>query len=169
MTYFCSSFPGSPSSQAIEAATTITVVFPHLSELTLKIGVQFATHRTDQSKLFPVNVLLPYARASYPSHWAISGCFVQIRTASVVQAAEHVLREYNPSSSNQRTGPASRSGCQRCANFLPPWCSANPAILDEWLVITGQVSPPTLICWLGRHRSRMQPQAPPSPPNPSVR
>ncbi len=124
MTYFCSSFPGSPSSQAIEAATTITVVFPHLSELTLKIGVQFATHRTDQSKLFPVNVLLPYARASYPSHWAISGCFVQIRTASVVQAAEPVLREFNPSSSNQRTGPALRSGCQRCANFLPPWCSA---------------------------------------------
>jgi len=106
MTYFCSSFPGSPSSQAIEAATSITGVFPHLSELTLKIGVQFAIHRTDQSKLFPVNVLLQYARPSYPSHWAISGCFVQIRTASVVQAAEHVLREFNPSSSNQRTGPA---------------------------------------------------------------
>src|SRR6266705_5385609 len=81
MTYFCSSFPGSPSPQAIEAATSITGVFPHLSELILKIGMQFAIHRTDQSKLFPVNVLLQYARPSCLSHWAISGCFVQIRTA----------------------------------------------------------------------------------------
>jgi len=70
--------------------------------------MQFAIHRTDQSKLFPVNILLQYARPSYPSHWAISGCFVQIRTASIVQAAEHVLREFNPLSSNQRTGPALR-------------------------------------------------------------
>ena len=108
MTYFALPSPEVSHPQAIEAATSITGVFPHLSELTLKIGVQFAIHRTDQSKLFPVNILLQYARPSYPSHWAISGCFVQIRTASIVQAAEHVLREFNPLSSNQRTGPALR-------------------------------------------------------------
>src|SRR5207253_10021250 len=38
---------------------------------------------TDQSKLFPVTVLLQYARLSYASHCAILGCFVQIRTSSV--------------------------------------------------------------------------------------
>src|SRR5258708_36864392 len=48
-----------------------------------KIGVQLAIHGTDQSKLFPVIVLLQYARLPYASYCAILGCFVQIRISSV--------------------------------------------------------------------------------------
>jgi hypothetical protein len=70
--------------------------------------MQLAIHRTDQSKFFPVMVLLQYARLSYASHCAILGCFVQIRTACVAQAAGHVLRKFRPSPGNQRTGPALR-------------------------------------------------------------
>jgi hypothetical protein len=44
--------------------------------------MQLAIHGTDQSKLFPVMVLLQYARLPYASHCAILGCFAQIRTAS---------------------------------------------------------------------------------------
>jgi len=48
--------------------------------------MQLANRAADQSKLFPVTVLLQYARLSYPSQSAILGCFVRIRTASVRQA-----------------------------------------------------------------------------------
>src|SRR5713101_3832226 len=53
----------------------------------LKVGMQLAIHRADQCKLFPVSVLLQYARVSYASHCAILGCFARIRTFSVVQVA----------------------------------------------------------------------------------
>jgi hypothetical protein len=56
--------------------------------------MQLANRLTDQSKLFPVIVLLQYARLSYPSQCAILGCFVQIRTASVMQADGNVLRKF---------------------------------------------------------------------------
>jgi hypothetical protein len=46
--------------------------------------MQLAIHRTDQSKLLPVFVLLHYARLSDASHCAILGCVAQIRTSSVV-------------------------------------------------------------------------------------
>jgi hypothetical protein len=95
-------------SQAIEATTRFASVLPHLSELMSKIGMQLAIHRTDQSKLFPLIVLLQYARLSYASHCAILGCFVQIRTASVVQVAGHVLRKFRPSPGDQRA--TQRSG-----------------------------------------------------------
>jgi len=54
-------------------------------------------------------IVLPQnATLSYASHCAILGCFAQIRTASVLQAAGHVLRKFRPSPGNQRTGPALR-------------------------------------------------------------
>ena len=59
-------------------------------------------------------VLLQYARLSYGSHCAIVGCFVQIRTSSVVQAGRHVLRKFRPrqpiSELVQRCGEALRHG-----------------------------------------------------------
>ena len=59
-------------------------------------------------------MLLQYARLSYASHCAILGCVVQIRTSSVVQAGEHVLRKFRPrqaiSELIQRCGEALRHG-----------------------------------------------------------
>lgn len=83
----------------------------------LKIEMQLTIHRTDQPKFFPVSVLLQYARVSYASHCAILGCFAQIRTASVVQAAGHVLRKFRPSPGTiselvQRSGKALRHGLE---------------------------------------------------------
>ena len=77
-------------------ATTSFAVLPHLSELMSKIGMQLAIQRTDQCKLFPVIVLPQNARLSYASHCAILGCFVQIRTSSVMQAGGHVHRKFRP-------------------------------------------------------------------------
>ena len=83
----------------------------------LKIEMQLTIHRTDQPKFFPVSVLLQYARVSYASHCAILGCFAQIRTASVVPAAGHVLRKFRPSPGTiselvQRSGKALRHGLE---------------------------------------------------------
>jgi hypothetical protein len=52
--------------------------------------MQLAIHGADQCKLFPVIVLLQYAGLPYATHCAILGCFAQIRTFSVVQAAGHL-------------------------------------------------------------------------------
>src|SRR5712691_13296528 len=81
MTSFCSSFPevSLPSNRSNHY---FAFVLPHLSELMSKIGMQLAIRRTDQSKPFPVIVLLQCARLFYALHCAILGCFVQIRTAS---------------------------------------------------------------------------------------
>src|SRR5260370_29595922 len=81
MTSFCSSFPevSLPSNRSNHYFAS---VLPHLSELILKIEMQLAIQRTDESKLFPVIVLLRYARLFQALHCAILGCFVQIRTAS---------------------------------------------------------------------------------------
>ncbi len=67
-----------------------------------KIGMQLAIHRTDQSKLFPMIVLPQNATLSYASHCAILGCFAQIRTASVLQAAGQLPN--SPSSAHNRRG-----------------------------------------------------------------
>src|SRR6266567_5756323 len=106
MTSFCSSFPevSLPSNRSNHYFAS---VLPHLSELMSKIEMQLGIRRTDQSKPFPVIVLLQCARLFYALHCAILGCFVQIRTASVVQTAEHVLRKFRPSPGKQGAGPAS--------------------------------------------------------------
>src|SRR5712691_3383256 len=69
------------------------------------IGMQLAIQRTDQCKLFPVIVLLQNARLSYASHCAILGCFAQIRTASVLQAAGQLPN--SPSSAHNGRGALS--------------------------------------------------------------
>jgi hypothetical protein len=117
--------------------------------------MQLAIHRTDQCKLFPLIVLLQYARVSYTSHCAILGCFAQIRTFSVVQPAGHVLRNSGLrqaiSELAQRSGKAllhgfeprlesltprlGLVGCPRSVSVVLSWCSANPPILDEWSAI----------------------------------
>jgi hypothetical protein len=83
--------PGGPS-QAIEADYNLRTRF---ASFELRNDVeerkQIAIHRVDQSKLFPMIVLRQNASLPYVSHCAIVGRFVQIRTASVVQAAGHVL------------------------------------------------------------------------------
>src|SRR5438552_348444 len=119
-----------------------------------KIEMQLAIHRTDQSKFFPVSVLLQYARVSYASHCAILGCFAQIRTASVVQAAGRACAPkiqafarqsaswssvrvkpcgmaLNPASRVLRSDSVAWIGSPRGVSFVLPWCSANPPILDE--------------------------------------
>jgi hypothetical protein len=79
--------------------------------------MQLANRPTDQSKLFPVIVLLQYARLSYSSQCAILGCFVQIRTASAMQADGNVLRKFRireervfRSSVSSRAPAVNRSG-----------------------------------------------------------
>jgi hypothetical protein len=87
---------------------------------------------------------------SHASHCAILGCFVQIRTASVMQAAAgHMLRKFRPSPSNQPSGSVAVKPCgvdlpprKSCAG--PVWLDARQcecraalalgesAILDEW-------------------------------------
>ncbi len=118
--------------------------------------MQLAIHRADQCKLFPVSVLLQYARVSYASHCAILGCFARIRTFSVVQAAWVVCSENSGlrqaiSELVQRSGKAllhgfeprleslalrlGLVGCPRSVSVVLPWCSANPPVLDEWSAI----------------------------------
>ncbi len=120
-----------------------------------KIGTQLAIHRTDQSKFFPVSVLLQYARLSYASHCAIVGRFVQIRTAAacklpgmcfensglrqaiselVHRSGKALLHGFEPhlESLALRLGLV---GCPRSVSVVLPWCSANPPVLDEWSAI----------------------------------
>jgi hypothetical protein len=72
--------------------------------------MQLAIHRTDQCKLFPMIVLLQYARVSCASHCPILGYFARIRTASIVQAAEHYLpRNRQDNRSNEPPQPKGKT------------------------------------------------------------
>src|SRR5260370_10940767 len=82
-----------------------------------RIGMQSAIHRTDQSKLFPVIVLLQYARLPYASYCAILGCFVQIRTSSVALRHGFELRLESLALRLGRIG------------WMPAQCERRPALL----------------------------------------
>ncbi len=82
-----------------------------------KIGVQLAIHGTDQSKLFPVIVLLQYAWLPYAPHCAILGCFAQIRTSSVALRHGFELRLESPALRLDRIG------------WMPAQCERHPALV----------------------------------------
>src|SRR5260370_38204991 len=92
----------------MDATTSFASVLPHLSELMWKIGMQLAIHPTDQSKLFPVNVLLQYARLFCASHCPSLGCLIHIRTVAVVQAIGPMLRIFRPAPGDPRSPPVVR-------------------------------------------------------------
>jgi len=79
--------------------------------------MQSAIHRTDQSKLFPVIVLLEYARLPYASYCAILGCFVQIRTSSVALRHGFELRLESLALRLDRIG------------WMPAQCERHPALV----------------------------------------
>ena len=79
--------------------------------------MQLAIHRTDQSKLFPVIVLLEYARLPYASYCAILGCFVQIRTSSVALRHGFELRLESLALRLDRIG------------WMPAQCERHPALV----------------------------------------
>src|ERR1700736_3726100 len=60
-------FPGSQSPKRQKQPLSLHPFCVILAKLLLKRGMQLAIHGTDQSKLFPVTVLLQYARLSYAS------------------------------------------------------------------------------------------------------
>jgi len=76
-----------------------------------------AIHGTDQSKLFPVIVLLQYARLPYASYCAILGCFVQIRISSVALRHGFELRLESLALRLDRIG------------WMPAQCERHPALV----------------------------------------
>jgi hypothetical protein len=63
--------------------------------------MQLAIQRTDQSKLFPLIVLLQYAGLPYASHCAILGMLCPDSDILRRPADGHVLRKFRPSPGNQ--------------------------------------------------------------------
>src|SRR5258708_6834827 len=113
-----------------------------------KIGVQLAIHGTDQSKLFPVIVLLQYARLPYASYCAILGCFVQIRISSVALRHGFELRLESLALRLDRIG------------WMPAQCERHPALVLGDLEVN-RLFPSTSFITL-KHDPRLLPSVSPA-------
>jgi len=72
------------------------------------LQMQLVTHRTDQSKLFLLIVLLQYAQAVLCLALRGFGMLCPDSDSLRRARAGHVLRRFRPSPGNRRAGPAFR-------------------------------------------------------------